>query len=214
MRFTQPNDLNDRVQIIDLGVATHQGPPTVQARARPRFPRWTLILGGAIGIGLLSGQVLRPAPADTPVPTESASALPAPSACEVIRQVRLSNMATSTADVGTADSPMTLPEGYSVLGVMSEQTRSSVGIGLVHPDGLVEVCEDPADGEALNVVFSGQGELGALPEGMSYAYTKPHGWIEEGPVLRVAGVRLADGTVVKDLTLPDGRVVPQAAITG
>jgi hypothetical protein len=213
-RFIQPGDQDDHVQIIDLGAATHQQPLTAQEEPRLPFLGRRLILGPAIGIGLLSGQVLLAAPAVNPEPPESASALPAVSACEVTEPLRIAGMAASTTDTADAvDNAVILPTGYTVLGVMSEHTNNFVGVGLIHPDGLVEVCEYPVGVETHRVVFSGQSELGALPEGTSYAYTQPAGWTSEGLVLRVAGVRLADGTVVEHLTLPDGRVVPETAIT-
>jgi hypothetical protein len=217
VRFTRSGDQDDRVQIIDLGAATYQQPPTVQDRARSPFLRQRLILGAAMGIGLLSGQVLLAAPDVTPGPTESVSVLPVVSACEVIEPLRISGEATSTADTpdaaGTAESAMTLPTGYTVLGFIDTPAGNFVGVGLIHPDGLVEVCEHPGDVETHRVVFSGQSELGALPEGTSYAYRQPAGWTSKGLVLRVAGVRLADGTVVEQLTLPDGRVTPETVTT-
>ncbi|WP_434992289.1 hypothetical protein [Arthrobacter sp. Ld5] len=165
-------------------------------------------MGGLVVAGVISGIVLLPPINDTPPPQEISPPIEAISACQAVEQAEQDEAAMLVGEDGGGPA-RNLPSGYSLFGVMASPNATSL-IGLLHPDGSVEICEESARRASFTVRFTPQADLGELPEGMTYAYDQPGGFTDNTLTLGLKGVRLGDGTVVRSLTLSDGRTVPAA----
>ena len=202
---TRWDDGADRVEIVDLGAPLIGEPPATQETPVPCGHRRRWIIGAVIAAGLLSTATLLPAPLESQQPGPPMEAQPPPSTCPAVQRIQQSDAARDTVTG--------FPPGYTVLVVSVVETGQYSEVGLIHPDGLIELCADPTDLEAAGVVVRNRVDLGELPEGMSYAYQQPGGWSKEGLVLRVAGIRLNDGTVIDQPPSPEGAPVPAGPST-
>lgn len=194
------------IQVVDLGVvpAEESDPHVDNEPVRPER-RGTLI-GGALITCVFGGLTFLPSMNDGPPTQATPPAVKAVSACSALEKAERRDRSQAAGEE-TPPERDDLPSGYMVAGVMTEWNIST-SLGLVHPDGLFEVCEEAARDAPFTVRFLPEAELGELPEGMTYAYDWSKGFTDDGVTLDLEGVRLTDGTVVQSLTLPDGRKVP------
>lgn len=197
-----------RVQIVDLGADSPEE-RSLDSSHRPAPPlRRQFVVGGLVAAGLIGGLALLPPINDTPPPQKISPPIEALSACQAVEQAEQDEAAMLVGDDGGGPA-RNLPSGYSLFGVMASPNTTSL-IGLLHPDGSVEMCEESARRASFTVRFTPQTDLGELPEGMTYAYDQTGGLTDNTLTLGLKGVRLGDGTVVRSLTLSDGRTVPTA----
>lgn len=183
------------VVITEVGVPTAAPREVEQDAARPlTFYRRLLICGSAVAVTLVGIHMSLAADGMPTRGTGRATADPV-SACAAL---------TAAAPGSTTK----VPPAYTRVAVITAGT--TIELGLKRPDGLLELCRDQVELAAQGVTTSPhQDELTPLPEGMSYLYKPPSGESNDGVVLKVAGVRLEDGTVADSLTLPDGRIAPK-----
>ncbi|MEG9250245.1 hypothetical protein V6S67_19305 [Arthrobacter sp. Soc17.1.1.1] len=197
-----------RVQIVDLGADSPEE-RSLDSDSRPApSKRRRFVVGGLVGAGLVGGLALLPPINDIPPPQEISPPIEALSACQAVKQAEQDEAAMLIGEDGGGPA-RNLPSGYSLFGVMASPNTTSL-IGILHPDGSVEICEESARRASFTVRFTPQADLGELPEGMTYAYDQARGLTDNTLTLGVKGVRLGDGTVVRSLTLSDGRTVPAA----
>ncbi|WDF31971.1 hypothetical protein PTW37_08700 [Arthrobacter agilis] len=194
------------VQIIDVGDPTpNESAIGIRSRlglsARKRFA-----LGGTLMVGIFGGLTLLPSMNDGPPPEQVEKPLQAVSACQAIKQSQ-QREAAALEGQGEESPVNKLPPGYSLYGVMTSNTSTSL-IGIVHPDGSLQICEEAAHGAPYAVRFPSEANLSQLPDGMTYAYDSSTSFTDNTLTLQLEGVRLADGTIMKSLTLPNGKTVP------
>jgi hypothetical protein len=194
------------IRVVDLGVVqAEESDPHVNDRpVRP--DRRGILIGGALITCVFGGLTFLPSMNDGPPTENPPPAVKAVSACSALERAEQRDRALAPGEESPSHRD-DLPSGYTVAGVMTGPNSSTL-FGLVHPDGLFEVCKEAASDASFTVRFLPEAELGELPEGMTYAYDWSKGFTDNGVTLDLEGVRLTDGTVVQSLTLPDGRKVP------
>lgn len=192
-----------RIQILDLGADAREVLPAHPDSHPAPSKRRRILVGGLVLVGLFCGLSLLPSTDDTPPPEKISPPIEALSACQAVEQAE----AVEPAGEGDGASARELPSGYSLFGVMTSRDTTEL-VGLLHPDGSVEICEESARHAPFDVRFASQDDLGELPEGMTYAYEQSGGLSDHTLAMRLKGVRLSDGTVVESLILSDGRTIP------
>lgn len=209
---TNADDFDDgkhqdgRIQILDLGADAPEVPSAHPHDGPAPSKRKRILMGGLVLVGLFGGLTLLPSPDDTPPPEEISAPLEAPGACQAIDQAKQDGLAGPESESDGA-SARKLPSGYGLYGVKTSPDTTEL-IGLLHPDGSVEICEESVRRAPFDVRFAARADLGELPEGMTYAYEQSGGFSDNTLTIGLEGVRLSDGTVVESLTLSDGRSVP------
>ncbi len=163
-------------------------------------------MGGLVLLGLFGGLTLLPSPDNTPPPEEISAPLEAPGACQAIDQAKQDGLAGPESESDGA-AARKLPSGYGLYGVKTSPDTTEL-IGMLHPDGSVEICEESARRAPFDVRFAALDDLGELPEGMTYAYEQSGGFSDNTLTIGLDGVRLSDGTIVESLTLSDGLTIP------
>lgn len=215
------------VSITDLGDRSTDTPRPAPGEPppnrAPRSRRRTFALAVVLGTGLIAGLALLPPAFDTSSPESTGTSTPTdgaeasstttgipvpdvPNACDAVGQ----DQASATTRQDDVSLTQKLPAGYSRYGVMTSPDTTEL-IGVLHPDGTLQVCEESALTASLEVRFPTEADLGQLPEEMTYAYGS-HGASKDGLSLQLKGVRLPDGSVVDSTTLPDGRIVPTTPV--
>lgn len=194
------------IQIVDLGVREAEDPDPRISKEPVRPDRRGLLLGGVLIACVFGGLTLLPSSNEAPAPEESAPAVEAVSACSALQSVE-QREASRAAGQESPQSRDELPPGYIISGVTTAPDSTTL-LGMVHPDGLFEVCEEAARDAPFTIDYLAEDELGELPDGMTYAYDWSSGVTDKGVTLDLEGVRLADGTVVDSLALPNGQTVP------
>ena len=199
------------VRIVELGAEPTDALEPASTD-RPNAPRrWPFILVAILGTALVAGLTLVPLIDDTPLPdgseapvtTKNVEVPAIPEACNAIEQALQAGESSRTNP----------PSGYRWYAAETPE-RTFSNIGLVHPDGSIQLCEESAQEASLNIQFPTEADLGELPENLTYAYTSAYDPPNDGLLsLTLEGVRLPDGTVVKSLTLLDGRSVPAVPVS-
>lgn len=194
------------VQVVGLGVQETGNPDLRGADERVRLSRRNLLVGGTLIACVFAGLTLLPSMNDGPPPERIEPTMEAVSACSALQGVdqRKSSIAAREGSPPRRDE---LPPGHIITGVMTAG-NSTTFLGVVHPDGSFEVCEEAARNAQFTVNYLAAAELGELPDGMTYAYDWSGGFTNNTVTLNLEGVRLTDETVVESLKLPDGRTVP------
>ena len=209
------NDANSRAQqdtavhVVDLGVLEAKEPGPHKDKQPAPLDRRRLLLGGLLMAGIFGGLTLLPSLNDGPPP--EAAVPPVEVAVPACRAVQQAEEQEAVRKEGDENQPSTriLPPGYSVTGVMTSHDSTSF-IGVLHPDGSLEICEKSASTAPFSVRFATEAELGELPDDMTYAYDGMSSFTDNTLTLKLQGVRLTDGSIVESVTLPDGRTVPAA----
>lgn len=194
------------VQILDVRAEEPEARPTDASSRLLATKRRRIVVGGLVLAGLFGGLTLLPAINETPPPERISPPVETLDACQAVEQAAHEE-AVELGGGSDGASARHLPSGASLYGVMTSRDTTEL-VGLAHPDGSVEICEDSARLAPFNVRFASEADLGELPEGMTYAYEQPGGFLDNTLVLDLRGVRLRDGTVVRSLTLSDGRILP------
>ena len=204
---------DEGVQIIELGMDPLGEPPLQRADQPVGSLRKRVVVGGLVMAGLFAGAAFLASNNDSPPPEEASNpqtttegdTVPAiPDACNAIEQAMQAGESSRTNP----------PSGYSWYAAATPE-RTVSDIGLVHPDGSIQLCEESAREVSLNIQFPTEADLGKLPENLTYAYTSAEDVNNDGLLsLALEGVRLPDGLVVDSLTLAGGRVVPVNSLPG
>ncbi|MHA7283906.1 hypothetical protein [Arthrobacter sp. TMS2-4] len=209
---TNADDFDDgkhqdgRIQILDLAADAPEKPSAHPRNGPAPSKRMRILMGGLVLVGLFGGLTLLPSPDDTPPPEEISPPIEALTACQALEQAEQDGAAGPESERGRS-SARNPPSGYSLYGVMTSPDTTEL-VGLLHPDGSVEICEESARRAPFDVRFAAQADLGELPEGMTYAYKQSGGFSDNTLTMGLKGIRLSDGTVVESLTLSNGRTVP------
>lgn len=194
-----------RSVITDLGTLGDQLSPRkpLPEDSRPSKRTWVLVaLGGACVLAVMTS--LPPVGAESTLREPDVSA-EKPDVCEEVQRANAIDAGSASGEQGTAQAEM--PLGYSFMGVWPEGSKRSIVYGAQYPDGTIEVCADESELEDLGMSsLLGPDEVGALPEGFSYAYeplvTPQH------TDLKLVGVRASDGSIQQEITLENGDVRP------
>ena len=205
--FDDGKHQDGRIQILDLGADAPEKPFTHPRNGPAPFKRMRILMGGLVLVSLFGGLTLFPSPDDTPPPEEINPPVEALNACQALEQAEQDDDAAGPESESTESSARKPPSGYSLYGVMTSPDTTEL-VGLLHPDGSVEICEESARRAPFDVRFAAQADLGELPEGMTYAYEQSAGFSDNTLTMGLKGIRLSDGTVVESLTLSNGRTVP------
>lgn len=201
-------DRHAGIQIVDLGTRSTDSPVPIERHQRGLPLRSRAVLGGAVAVLLATGLTLLPSLNEVPPPEHAEPPVEALNACQAVERARQQE-AADPAGQGEASSPNLMPPGYTLYGVMTSNTETTL-IGLIHPDQTLQVCEEVAKSAPFAVRFPTEAELGQLPDEMSYAYDSSGSFSENTLILHLKGVRLEDGTITESVTLADGRTVPSA----
>ncbi|BBE22218.1 hypothetical protein MN0502_11010 [Arthrobacter sp. MN05-02] len=197
---------NDVIEIIDIGASAADEPIPSTSNKPGLTRRKQFALGGTLMACVFAGLTLLPSTNDGPPAEPVETPAEALNACEAIEQ---SEKQEAAELAGQSKEPQASehPPGYSLFGVMTSNDSTSL-IGLTHPDGFIQICEQSARSAPFDVRFPTEADLGELPDGMTYAYASSSSFTDNTLTLRLEGVRRADGTVTKSVTLPDGKTVP------
>jgi hypothetical protein len=197
---------HDVVQIVDLGSPKVENVDfrTIDEPVRPN--RRKLLVGGTLIACVFGGLTLLPSTNDGPPPAKIKPTIEAVSACSALQMVEQREASRNSIE-GSALSRVQLPPRYIVSGV-TVAGNDTILLGVDHPDGTFEVCEEAAQNAPFTVDYLTEADLGQLPDGMTYAYDWSSGFTDDTVTLNLQGVRQTDGTVTENLTLPDGRTVP------
>lgn len=196
------------IQIVDLGTRSTDGFVPVEHHQTGLSVRGRVVLGGGLAVLLATGLTLLPSLNEVPPPEHVEPPVEALDACQTVDRARKQE-AADPAGQGEASPPDIMPPGYTLYGVMTSNTETTL-IGLIHPDQTLQICEEVARSAPFTVRFPTEAELGQLPDDMSYAYDSSGSFSENTLTIRLKGVRLEDGTITESVTLADGRTVPSA----